>query len=116
MEYAGREPGQIIGSFHTKNFNWMLETGKTEVAYVPGIESDYHVYTLEWSEDEMILFIDDVKYNTFKNPRTEWADWPFNHDMYLILNLALGGFGGEIDEMIFPQKLLIDYVRVFQKL
>ena len=41
--------------------------------------------------------------------------WPFYQPFYLLLNLAIGGhFGGEVDESIFPQEFVIDYIRVYQ--
>ena len=45
----------------------------------------------------------------------EW-EWPFNHPQNIIMNLAMGGgMGGAIDENLISQKLIIDYVRVYQK-
>jgi hypothetical protein len=64
------------------------------------------------------FFVDDKKYFTFKNEGTGAAAWPCDKDQYLILNLAIGGgWGGQkgIDDSIFPQKCVIDYVRVYQK-
>ena len=44
--------------------------------------------------------------------------WPFDGPQFLLLNLAIGGEWGAqkgIDDAIFPQKYVIDYVRVYQK-
>ena len=115
MEHVGREPDLLLGCFYTKNFNWMKGTGKAVWHKVKGLETSYNVYTLYWSEKEVALYINGERYNHFVNPRTNWEDWPFDQAMYLIFNIALGGLGGEVDDTIFPQKLLVDYVRVYQQ-
>jgi hypothetical protein len=51
----------------------------------------------------------------FKNPHTTWQDWPFDQNMRLIVNSALSSFGGDIEDAIFPQRMLVDYVRVYQE-
>ena len=66
----------------------------------------------------MRFFVDDTAYFTCVNDGQGVDSWPFEAPEYLILNLAIGGsWGGEkgIDEKIFPQRLLIDYVRVYKK-
>jgi hypothetical protein len=58
------------------------------------------------------------KGNNYENEHGGVDVWPFDQPHYLILNLAIGGsWGGQkgIDENIFPQQFLIDYVRVYQK-
>lgn len=117
MEHVGYDEGVVHGSFHTKNFNWPAGTQITATRFVPDVTDDFHVYALEWSDGEASMFVDSVKYITFKNPRTNAGDWPFDKDFFLILNIAVGGFWGGaqgIDDSIFPQKMLVDYVRVYQ--
>ena len=66
----------------------------------------------------MDFLLDDVVYNHIKNEHKTTAEWPFDQKFYLILNVAVGGMlGGKegIDDNIFPQQMVIDYVRVFQK-
>jgi beta-glucanase (GH16 family) len=76
------------------------------------------VYAVEWNAERMDFFVDDKKYFTFRNEGTGADVWPYDKEQYLILNLAIGGaWGGAkgIDDAIFPQKYLIDYVRIYQK-
>jgi beta-glucanase (GH16 family) len=115
VEHVGREPDQILGSIYTKNFNWMNGNGITQFINYPGTEEDFHIYAVEWDPDEMRIFVDGFPYNVFKNPHTNWADWPFDQKMGLIINTALASFGGDIDDAIFPQRLLVDYVRIYQQ-
>ena len=59
-----------------------------------------------------------MKYFTFDKTEGGPSTWPFDQSFYLILNLAVGGnWGGQqgVDESIWPQRLEVDYVKVFQK-
>lgn len=94
---------------------------------------DYHVYAIEWQENEIRWYIDDIHYATQRSSRwfSQYIDEagavqqhagyaPFDHHFYLILNLAVGGDWSAnvhdkgIDNSIFPQTLSVDYVRVYQ--
>lgn len=58
----------------------------------------------------------DVQF-TFTNEHKTSAEWPFNKPFHLLLNIAIGGFwGGQkgVDDTIFPNRMLVDYVRVYQ--
>jgi beta-glucanase (GH16 family) len=65
----------------------------------------------------MDFYFDEQKYHTFAmNQADDKDDNPFRKPQYLLVNLALGGsWGGQIDDTIFPQKFLVDYVRVYQR-
>jgi len=117
MEHVGFEAGVVHASLHTKSYNWIMNTQKTAKTTVPKATSGFRVYALEWSDDEISMFIDKQKFHSFKNPRTSYEEWPFHQPFYLILNIAVGGnWGGKegIDDSVFPQKLEIDYVRVYR--
>ncbi|MEM8548322.1 MAG: glycoside hydrolase family 16 protein, partial [Pseudomonadota bacterium] len=62
---------------------------------------------------------DDTLYFTYINEGTGWRSWPYDHPFHLVLNIAVGGqwgrAGGGIDDSIFPQQMLIDYVRVYER-
>jgi beta-glucanase (GH16 family) len=53
------------------------------------------------------------------NENRGWKEWPFDKPFFLIMNIAVGGAwgraGGPIDDSVFPQRLLVDYVRVFER-
>lgn len=118
MENVGYNPDTIYGSAHTKTYNHVIGTQKTKGIYCPTSYKDFHVYALEWDENEYRLYLDNVKYFTFKNEHTGPNEYPFDKRFHLLLNLAIGGnWGGMqgIDDRLFPQRFLIDYVRVYQK-
>lgn len=115
LEHVGRDPDKILSCFYTKNFNWMNDTGKTKVEELATATTRFHVYAFEWDENEAAYFIDGRKWHSFPNPGTGYEDWPFDQAYYLILNQAMGGFGGDVDPELQSAKYLIDYVRVYQR-
>ena len=114
LEYVGREPGEIFTSLHTKaSHGNTINTKKTKL---PAIEDGYHIYAADWNKDQIEFFVDGESVYTFIPKNKTQAEWPFDQPFYLLLNLAVGGnFGGpEVDNSIFPQEFIIDYVRVYQ--
>ncbi len=118
MEHVGFDPGAIHASVHCKKYNHVIHTQKTAITDVPDFSDAFHLYTVEWDESSISIFVDDNKYFTFTNEHSGYDAWPFDQPMHLLLNVAVGGFwGGQkgIDDSIFPQQMLVDYVRVYQK-
>ena len=76
----------------------------------------FHVYSLVWKQNIIQMYVDDQLYMTAKNTDITSGTWPFNNPSFLIFNLAVGGDwpGSPNTSTIFPQRLLVDYVRWFQ--
>ncbi|ERM84738.1 hypothetical protein P872_23810 [Rhodonellum psychrophilum GCM71 = DSM 17998] len=118
MEHVGYDPGTIHGTVHTEAFNHIKKTQKGATKLVPTFSDEFHVYAIDWQEDKIDFFIDDELYHTFANTGKGSDEWPFDHAHHLILNIAVGGnWGGAqgVDESIWPQKMEIDYVRVYKE-
>lgn len=117
MEFVGFDPGVIHANIHTKAYNHVQKTGKGSSTRIPDASETFHVYAIEWSPTHLHFYVDDIRYFTYANDSTGPAAWPFDRDHYLILNLAIGGaWGGQkgVDADAFPQRLEVDYVRVYQ--
>jgi len=117
MEHVGFDPGVIHGSIHCKKYNHVIHTQKTSVTTVKDCMDTFHVYAVEWIKDSVKIFVDKLEYFSFANEHSGYDAWPFDQPMHLLLNIAVGGnWGGQkgVDEKIFPQKMLVDYVRVYQ--
>jgi beta-glucanase (GH16 family) len=118
LEYVGHEPGVVHANVHTRGYNHTRGNGRGSRLTLPDAEKTFHVYALEWTPQTLAFFADDHRYFTLENDGTGVDAWPFGAPQYLILNLAIGGaWGGQrgIDESIFPQRLTVDYVRVYQR-
>lgn len=79
------------------------------------VENIYHVYSLNWSENELSFLIDDVIFYTYNPAVKNASTWPFDNDQYILLNVAMGGFAKTIDPDFTQSGMEIDYVRVYQK-
>jgi len=116
MEHVGYDQGIIHGTVHTEAFNHTKGTQKGKQINVPDCSEAFHVYAVDWLEDKIDFYLDGEKYHTFENTGNGWEEWPFDHPFHLILNIAVGGnWGGSqgIDPNIWPQRMEIDYVRVY---
>lgn len=118
MEHVGHDPGVIHASAHSKDYQWQIGTQKTGTLLIGDASKTFHTYVLEWTPDALKAYVDDQLYFHYANEGEGWSKWPYQRDYYLLLNLAVGGaWGGAegIDDEIWPQRLEIDYVRVYQK-
>lgn len=117
MEHVGFNQGYIHASVHTKKYNHIIGTQKTDTLIVKDASEKFHIYKADWTPEKIDVYIDDQKIFTYENKEKTYEAWPFDQPYFIILNLAVGGFwGGKegIDDTIFPQKYEIDYVRVYE--
>lgn len=116
MEHVGNNFGKAMSTVHTQNNNWTNGGHLTGQRTLPDAHTNYHVYALEWSPDSLVFTYDSVHVYTYRNPGTDWKDWPFDQKFHIILNVAIGGgMGGNIVEGDWPDSMSVDYVRVYQK-
>ena len=114
VEYVGKNPGQIFTSVHTPSSYG--NTVNSMITNVPNVEEDFHNYAVEWNENFIDFFFDDIRVYTYFVQTKNQNTWPFNKPFFLIINLAVGGnFGGPVaSDLVFPRDYFIDYVRVYQ--
>jgi beta-glucanase (GH16 family) len=118
MEHVGFNQGFIHASVHTKKYNHTIGTQKTDTTQIKDCSENFHVYTVEWDAESVNVSVDGNQYFRFGNEHSGYAAWPFDNKMYLLLNIAVGGnWGGQkgVDESIWPQRMEVDYVRVYQQ-
>lgn len=118
MEHVGFNQGFIHGSIHCKKYYHVIGTQKTDTVFVPDCSENFHVYATEWDKDSLRVSMDDSVYFRFANEHSGYEAWPFENRMYLLMNIAVGGaWGGQkgVDSTIYPRRMEIDYVRVYQK-
>ena len=117
MEHVGFEPGVVHGTVHTKGYYWVEGNQRKGSIVLPDLAEEFHVYTLQWTPDRMDMLVDGLRYFTYTRDDEGWRQWPFDHSFHVIMNLAVGGMwgraGGPIDDSIFPQRMVVDYVRIY---
>lgn len=114
MEHVGKEPNAVFSSLHTpESYGNTIHTQKT---IIEGIQNDFHIYKAVWTEKEIKFMVDDELVYVYSPEKKDDSTWPYNKPFYLIMNLAIGGnFGGpEVDDTVFPQDFLIDYIKVYK--
>jgi len=78
------------------------------------ISQNYHIYSMNWSPNQITFLLDDVAYYTY-NPSVKNANtWPFDKEQYLLFNVAMGGYAGNIPSNFTQTSMIIDYIRVYQ--
>lgn len=118
MEHVGYAQDSVHGTIHTKAYNHGIGTHKGQQIFVEKSSEAFHVYSLEWTATTLKWFIDGKEYFEIKNENKTFKEWPFDKRFHVILNLAIGGtWGGKhgVDDSIFPQRMVVDYMRVYQK-
>jgi len=77
---------------------------------------DYHLFQMLWAKDSFSFYVDGALYETQTPAEYGKNPWPFNAPCFLILNTAIGGnWPGKPDATtVFPQRMLVDYIRVYQ--
>jgi beta-glucanase (GH16 family) len=113
MELLGQEPGKVYGTVHFgSDPQHHLSSGGSYV--LPGgksFASDFHLFSLEWRADSILWFVDRVRFHEERNGP------PFDKRFHLLLNVAVGGNwpGSPDGSTVFPQHMMVDYVRVYVK-
>ena len=116
MEHVGYDMNRIHGTIHTQRFNHTKGTQVGTSRLARNVDTEFHIYAMEWRPDRIDIFLDGERYFSFSNDGSGFAAWPFDQRFHLLLNIAVGGnWGGAqgIDDSIFPQRMEIDYVRVY---
>ena len=122
MEHVGFDPDKVHVSVHTDAYNHLKGTQKSGFITVRTARSEFNVYAVEWTPSDIRGYVNDTHYFTFRNerltnPQADDRHWPFDHPFHFIFNIAVGGtWGGAqgIDPNIWPQRLQVDYVRVYE--
>jgi beta-glucanase (GH16 family) len=115
MEYIGSKPTQVLGTVHGPGYSAGESVSKKYTLPNNRFDNDFHIFGIEWGENYINYYVDDVLYNQI-TPKNVKGEWVFNQPFYILLNLAVGGNlpGSPNSETVFPQTMLVDYVRVYE--
>ncbi len=116
MEFRGQEPTIVLGSVHGPGYSGGEAITKSYTLKNDRFDTGFHVFGIEWGPDYINYYVDNVLYNQI-TPEDVPGEWVFNKPFYILVNLAVGGsfVGSPNSETVFPQTMLVDYVRVYKK-
>ncbi len=139
MEFRGQNPTTVLGTVHGLGYSGETSISKSYSLLNDRFDTDFHIFGIEWGPEYINYYIDDVLYNqitpedlpTSAPPidlcnglseercaelKAGWNKWAFDKPFYIIINLAVGGnfVGAPNSETVFPQTMLVDYVRVYK--
>lgn len=127
MEHGLHAVNVVSSALHTTSSSGA--TVNTDTYQLTDVANNFHVYSVNWSPNQITFLIDGVGYYTYVKPPFvdiggggPWQTdpdgvhdgWPFDLDQFLLLNVAMGGIGGAIDPNFVESSMVIDYVRVYQ--
>ncbi|MBT8210796.1 MAG: glycoside hydrolase family 16 protein [Eudoraea sp.] len=116
MENRGRTPTIVSGAIHGPGYNAGDAIIKEYDFENDRVDTGFHIYGVEWGPEYINFYVDDVLYNQL-TPEDVPGEWVFdNGPFFMLLNLAVGGVfdGPPNEETVFPQIMLVDYVRVYK--
>ena len=118
MENVGNEPAKVHGSMHGPGYSG--GNPLTGVYTLTGgrFSDDFHVFAVEWEPSVVRFYVDGSLYET-RTPSDlpSGTRWVFDHPFFVLLNVAVGGNwpGSPDNSTVFPQTMLVDYVRVYAR-
>ncbi|MFT7582491.1 MAG: beta-glucanase (GH16 family) [Myxococcota bacterium] len=120
MEYRGQTTDTTSGALHGPGYFGGSPLGGSY--FLPDglqFDDDFHVFAVEWDPGRIVWLVDETVFHVATTGLLPVdGRWVFDHDFFMILNLAVGGtFVGPPDASTpFPQQLLVDYVRVQKRM
>jgi len=118
MENIGREPAIVHGTIHGPGYSGGNGIGSPYSLASGRFADDFHIFAAEWEPQQIRFYVDDQRYAT-RTPADlpTGAKWVYDHPFFVILDLAVGGAWPRSPDNTtpFPQQMLVDYVRVYQK-
>ena len=120
MEYLGDQPTTIFGTVHGPGYSGGESISKEYNLTNDRFDTGFHIFGIEWGPDFINYYVDGDLYQsitpaTVAEETNGTGEWVFNRPFYIILNVAVGGNlpGNPDAETVFPQRMLVDYVRVY---
>ncbi|MEZ4386463.1 MAG: glycoside hydrolase family 16 protein [Candidatus Krumholzibacteriia bacterium] len=116
MEYRGQLPSVANGALHGPGYSGGSPLTGSYTLTGAGFNEGFHVFAVEWTSNAISWSVDGTTYLTVgPGDLPGGAAWVFDHPFFIILNVAVGGnYVGDPDQTtVFPQTMLIDYVRVY---
>lgn len=123
MEIRGQKPSITNASLHGPGYYGSNPITDSYTLINNRFDTSFHIFAVEWDENKIDFFVDGYLYQRVNKSDVDnkvvygvTRKWVYDHPFYLILNVAVGGnfLGDPNASTSFPQKMIIDYVRVYQ--
>ena len=116
MELRGQEPNIIHGTIHGPGYSGGNPVTKSYGLTDNRFDTDFHIFAVEWNENKIDFFVDDYLYQRIERKEVP-GQWVYDQPFHILLNVAVGGnyVGFPTPQTPFPQKMIVDYVKVYQK-
>ncbi|MGB9858253.1 MAG: carbohydrate binding domain-containing protein [Dictyoglomaceae bacterium] len=117
MELLGHEPNKVYGTVHGPGYSGASGKGSNYTLPSGDFSQDFHIFAIEWDPIGISWYVDDQKFFTITRPEIElYGNWVFDHPFFIILNSAVGGYwpGYPDSTTVFPQKMYVDYIKVYK--
>jgi beta-glucanase (GH16 family) len=113
MENFGKDPRMVHGAAHGPGFTGSAVTASHRA--LRSLARGFHVYSVVWEPRRIRWYLDDRHYATVTPGDLRGQPWVFDHDFFLLVNVAVGGTASVTPgpSVPFPQRLLVDYIRVY---
>ncbi|WP_397445648.1 family 16 glycosylhydrolase [Polaribacter sp. R77954] len=121
MEHGLHATNTVSSALHTRSS--FGNTVNTKTKPLTDVANTYHVFSMNWSPNQITFLIDDEVHYTYKKP-ANFTDvnsdgindgWPFDDPQFLLINFAMGGIAGAVSPSFTESSLVIDYVRIYQQ-
>lgn len=117
-EMRGQESFRSHGSMHGPGHSGGAALTDSFDLIDARFDTDFHVFTVDWTPDSVDFFIDGIRYNRItRDDVPQGGDWVFDErPFFVLLNVAVGGtfVGFPVDTTPLPQRMIVDYVRVYE--
>lgn len=117
MELRGQKPEVINGTIHGPGYSGGNSITKSYALTDNRYDNNFHLFAVEWDADKIDFFVDDYLYQRITRDDVS-GEWVYDQDFYILLNVAVGGnyVGFPTSDTPFPQKMYVDYIRVYTEI
>jgi beta-glucanase (GH16 family) len=113
MEHGLGATNHVSSALHTVSSS--SNTINTSGIDISDVSANYHVYSMNWSPNQITFMVDDVGFYTYNPSDKDVNTWPFYEEQFILLNVAMGGIAGAVDPGFNQSPMIVDYVRVYQE-
>ena len=113
MEHGLGATNHVSSALHTdSSYSNTINTSGIDIS---DVSANFHVYSMNWSPNQITFLVDGVGYYTYNPSDKNDSTWPFYEDQFILLNLAMEGISGTTDSDFTQATMIVDYVKVYQE-